>query len=165
MIYTIFGPSDFGSNGQETSAFDSLVAVPEGPATWALLAPPIWLIAHRLWWPLAYCLLFWAFCATLLTTPFAVIAIFINGLPGLYFMLEGRELYRRKLENEGMIMIGLIDAASEPAAIGRFLDDQQHQPTLPSSQTVPAPAKASPQLLRGSGDSTDVFGLFTPRET
>ncbi len=80
-------------------------------------------------------------------------------------MLEGRELYRRKLENEGMNMVGLIEAASESAAIGHFLDDQQYQPARQKVQVVSAPADASPQLARGSADSTDVFGLFSPRES
>ncbi|MEP1207113.1 MAG: DUF2628 domain-containing protein [Rhizobiaceae bacterium] len=183
MIYTIYGGEGSGGGGgggggggeelraEDVIRLDQLKAVPEGPAVWALIVPPLWLIAHRLWWPLAYCLLYWMFCLGLLATPFATVTPFIFGLPGLYLMLEGWELVRRRLEADGLTLIGLIDAGDEQAAIGRFLDAQQkqarHSPPSDDSffGSTATTTKVSPQLSQSAGDSAPAFGLFSPRES
>lgn len=164
MIYTIYGRSDAEFAPHEVDRFDDLRAVSEGLAIMAVIAPPIWLIYHRLWWPLAFFLLYWAFCLTLLATPFKVLIPFIIGLPGIYLMLEGRELYRRKLESDGLSLLGLADASSEPEAIGRFLDGHQIPARFPKPKETARQSDSSPQLSDGAEQSAPVFGLFSARE-
>ena len=163
MIYTIYGRPDGAPHSLDADQLDRLKAVPESLATAALIAPPIWLIAYRLWWPLAFSLLYWGFCLALLATAFSVVTPFIIGLPGLYLMLEGRELYRRKLESQGLMMLDLVDATSESAAIGRFIAQQQDSDRPPAVAPPRKLVDQLPELPGGSEETEPVFGLFSPR--
>ena len=163
MIYTIYGKPDRSFLTEDPDQFDALEAVPEGLAKWALVAPPVWLIINRLWWPLLICLMFWALCLAILTTPFFALTPLIFGLPGLYLMLEGREIYRRKLETQGLAMIGLVDATNEQAAIARFLDVQQNATVQHSPLGTSTLPVSPPRLAAASSEPASVFGLFSSR--
>ena len=163
MIYTIYGLPNADFQTPDVDQLDGLKAVSEGLASWALIAPPIWLIIHRLWWPLFLCFLYWSFCLSLLATPFAAATPLIFGLPGLYLMLEGRELYRRNLEAQGLELVGLVEAASEQTAIARFLDGQQPAGQSRTTAATQRQTGVSPQLSNGSGQAEPVFGLFSSR--
>ena len=160
MIYTIHGNA-----AQQRS--EDLVAVPENLAPWALVAPPIWLIIRRLWWPLAYYILFVFFTMAVSATSFAAISIVLSWLPGIYLLLEGRELYRRKLQDGGRELVGIVNADDEEEAIMRH--------AMREKMDLPALANAaSDELTRQkTGSSTSVqpaasngmFGLFSPEES
>ena len=160
MIYTIHGNA-----AQQRS--EDLVAVPENLAPWALVAPPIWLIMHRLWWPLAYYILFVIFTMAVSATSYAVISMVLSWLPGIYLLLEGRELYRRKLQDGGRELIGIVNADDEEEAIMRHvmrekLDLPAMANALPDSLTRP---ETGPSASRQPAAANGMFGLFSPEES
>ena len=161
MIYTVYA-----NPGQRQA--ENLVAVPESVAPWALVAPPIWLIAHRLWWWLAAYCLYLLLTMAISATSYALIAVELSWLPGLYLMLEGRELYRRKLEENGMEMVDLISADSEEEAIGRHMlrENLQIATLTTTSVAIDGSATAAHPSVRQKEDSSaGIYGLFSPGET
>ena len=124
MIYTLHMDRDAEpAAGDRTgeSRYDSLTAIPEGKAPWALIAPPIWLAHHKLWWMFAfYCLVAFFFLA-LLATPFFLITVLIGGLPGLYLLLEGHQLRRNRALHRGLHHVGTVEASNEREAMERYL--------------------------------------------
>lgn len=128
----------------EDARFDGLVAISDGWAKWAVVAPPIWLAVHRLWFALLIYVLVMALGLVLFATPFAVVGWLICTLPGLYLLLEGHELQRSRLEAKGYVLAGVVEAPSESAAIGRYL---QNLSTGANSAT----AKGLPSVYAGAG--------------
>ena len=53
----------------EDARFDGLVAISDGWAKWAVVAPPIWLAVHRLWFALLIYVLVMALGLVLFATP------------------------------------------------------------------------------------------------
>ena len=104
-----------------TTYFDSLRAVPDGPAKWALVWPPVWLAHHGLWTSLGVYLLVVAGFLALAVTPFAAIGVTLAFMPGLYLLLEGNQLRRAKLAMEGWDTLAVVDAPDEETALHRFL--------------------------------------------
>lgn len=160
MIYTIHGNAD-----QQRS--EDLVAVPESLAPWALVAPPIWLIVHRLWWPLAFYVLFVIFTMAVSATPFAVISMVLSWLPGVYLLLEGRELFRRKLQDSGLELVGIVNADDDEEAIMRHVMQQKLDiPHLANTKAVNAsPQKADSSTPHQPVAANGMFGLFSPEES
>lgn len=160
MIYTIYSKSAVQQS-------DDLVAVPENLAPWALIAPPIWLAVHRLWLWLATYLLFVLLTMAISATSYALVAMVLSWLPGVYLLLEGRELYRRKLEESGMELVGLVNADSEDEAIGRHVARVQLQmPQFKDADELNDNPRA--RLLPASAQdqsASGVFGLFSPGES
>ncbi|MEP0943972.1 MAG: DUF2628 domain-containing protein [Rhizobiaceae bacterium] len=160
MIYTIYSKAALQQS-------DDLVAVPENLAPWALIAPPVWLAVHRLWWWLATYALFVMLTMAISTTSYVLVAMVLSWLPGVYLLLEGRELYRRKLEERGMELVVLINADSEDEAIARHVARAQLQrpqfsqadELIESPRSRLLPASAPNQSASG------VFGLFSPGES
>ena len=160
MIYTIHGNAD-----QQRS--EDLVAVPESLAPWALVAPPIWLIMHRLWWPLTFYVLFVVFTMTVSATSFAVISMVLSWLPGVYLLLEGRELYRKKLQDSGLEMIGIVNADDEEEAIMRHVMREKLDISPSASLEAMNEQKTMVRTSsnRQSAASNGIFGLFSPEES
>lgn len=160
MIYTIHG------NAARQRSED-LVAVPENLAPWALVAPPIWLIVHRLWWPLAYYVLFVIFTMAVSTTSFAVISMVLSWLPGVYLLLEGRELFRSKLQANGLELVGIVNADDEEEAVMRHvMREQMDIPLLANAEAVDLRSpKAGSSTPRQPTDANGMFGLFSPEES
>ena len=137
--------------------FDTLRAVPEGVAKWALIAPPFWLAFHRLWGSLAVYILVVAGFLTLAATQFAAIGIALAFMPGLYLWLEGNQLRRARLAIENFETVGVIEAPDEEVAVRRFIaewEDEHGTPThrdhLPD-RIVPDTRPAAP---------SDAFGVM-----
>ncbi len=124
MIYTLHMNRDaepVAGDRTGESRFDSLIAIPEGKVTWALIAPPIWLAYHKLWWVFSlYCLAAFFFLA-LLATPFFLVTALMGGLPGLYLWLEGHQLRRNRAKEIGLHHVGTVEATGEKEALERFL--------------------------------------------
>ena len=116
MIHTIHIPpaTDAGAGD-----IGEAVAIPEGKAPWALIAPPFWLAWHRLWWALTVYLLVTAIGLSLLATPLAPAALLLGGLPGIFLLLEGHQLRRNKLERLGWQFVGVAEGHDENEAIAR----------------------------------------------
>ena len=112
--------------------FDTLRAVPEGVAKWALIAPPFWLAYHRLWGTLAVYTLVVAGFLTLAATPFATIGIVLAFMPGLYLWLEGNQLRRARLAMEGFDTVAVIEAPDEEFAVRRFVMEWEEMHGVPT---------------------------------
>ena len=168
MIYTIHGPSQILASkvtNANQAQISELVAVPENLAKWALIAPPIWLAFHKLWWVLAAYVLFFMAMTGLLTTSYWPIALGLAGLPGIYLFLEGRQLCRAKLETAGYNMIGVVDATSDDGAIARFVSqviDQPRLQTRPQTVTGEMTRRWSPEP--GTESNGNSIGLFPAKE-
>ncbi|MEN0040622.1 MAG: DUF2628 domain-containing protein [Pseudomonadota bacterium] len=116
MIHTIYIPPS-AEGGVDAMA--EAIAIPEGKAPWALIAPPLWLAWHKLWWALVVYLLVTAIALSLLATPAAPVTLLLGGLPGLYLLLEGHQLRRNKLERMGWRFVGVAEGHDEHEAIAR----------------------------------------------
>ena len=164
MIYTIYDSAEQLSRVPTGRDHTILQAIPEAPASWALIAPPLWLAFHCLWWPLAFYLGFITLSMSLLLTPFAPIAFFVAGLPGLYLWLEGRELLRRRLEAEKMTMVAVVDGDCEGSAIERYLYDLPGRQSAQSDQANWTRTRPVAGNSRPLATAAQMFGPFTARE-
>ena len=163
MIYTIHGNA-------ERQRSEDLVAVPENLAPWALVAPPIWLMVHRLWWPLTFYFLFVMLTSAVSATSFAAVSMALTWLPGVYLWLEGRELYRRKLQNEGFELVGIVSADDEEEAIMRHIM-RERLDISPSVDLEIATTQVTQSGLRRAwsrpeqSSAGSMFGLFSTEES
>ena len=76
----------------------------------------------------------------------------ISWLPGVYLLLEGRELYRRKLEDSGMTLLAVANGDSEDEAIGRYV--QREMLDMPQLEIEPASASPRAPLLQSTPSSS-----------
>lgn len=143
----------------DAEGLDQLVAIPEAPAKWALVAPPVWLAFHRLWWPLVVYGLFVTLCLVLLATNLALVALILMSLPGLYLLLEGRQLRINSLEDRGFHLSGIVDADCETSAIAHYLDRNVAGTATATPANSPVFRPAS-----GSDRADDAIGLFAAQE-
>ncbi len=142
--------------GDETgeTLFDSLQAIPEKNANWALVFPPFWLAYHRLWFALATYGLVAVLLFSLLATQLAWGAFLLMGLPGLYLLFEGNQLRREKLKANGFELVDVVYAPNEEFALERFLENWK--PTVENSN----PASTRPLFQQ----DTPSFGMFPQGE-
>ena len=124
MIYTIhLKPIRSGSTASpvEEARFEGMLAIPEARANWALIAPPLWLAFHALWWELVVYLMVLTGLGLLLATSFWPVALFLGGLPGIYLWLEGNQLRRQKADRNGYTFVDLVEASSAQSALTQYL--------------------------------------------
>lgn len=133
--------------------------VREGANIFALLIPPLWLLWHRLWLPLAGYLL-----AVLLTSLFARYSGFVPGLlmsvlPGLYLFVEGNELIRHRLSRAGWEFAGVVSAENAADAEIRLFTEPDTDVDTLQQKLEQKPAGATKPFGRplSSGQS---FGMF-----
>ena len=131
MIYTFYQQFPLGEDRSFGLVNNEakIVAVPEQTAFWAIVAPPIWLAWHRLWFHLAIYLIIVGGLFTLLTTPYWLVPALLGGLPGVYLWLEGHQLRRNNLEAHGYELTHVIEAPDEKTALARVIAD--HRPLQP----------------------------------
>lgn len=118
MIYTVF--ENPNALPHEKLALDNVQAIPESVSVWAIIAPPFWLLRHRLWMPLALYVIVALFLLGLLNTPFWLVTALLSGLPGLYLWLEGNQLRRSDLQRRGYELTKIVDAPDEDMALAKF---------------------------------------------
>jgi hypothetical protein len=88
--------------------------VPEGFGWAALLFGPLWLLAHRLWWPAAA--LFVASALLGLVSPWAAAGLQV------VFAFEAQDIRRWALARQGWQAAGVVAAPDAEAATQRLLD-------------------------------------------
>ncbi len=161
MIYTLHMLADdrpLAGDESDEARFDSLVAIPEGKAPWALIFPPLWLAWHKLWWELAIYILISVLILTLLATPMQWAAILLSGLPGVFLLLEGHQLRRRHLDAAGFQHVAIVEATSEELALRRGLASLTNTPVRP--------AAAFPKTKRSHQDDDNLsFGMFQEQQS
>ena len=150
--YTIYLPPE----EQLVKPLDGCKALHDGKSTWALVFPPFWLIWHRLWLELLiYAIVMFVISLIAFWQPGAAIA-YLSAVPGLYLLLEGSELVRKKHERNGWRYAGVVEGDTQEEAEIRFLVN--HEPELIAKQ---ATSKPQPVVSRVPFHVPDVNpGLF-----
>ncbi|MEM7069940.1 MAG: DUF2628 domain-containing protein [Pseudomonadota bacterium] len=102
-------------------SLEGFTLLPDARTPWALIAPPIWLIWHRLWLPLlVYVLVVWAVLLLAYWQPGTAV-LYLSAIPGLYLLLEGSELIRAKFERKGWRYWGIVTGDNREEAEIRFV--------------------------------------------
>ncbi len=126
-IYAAYLPpnDEFGSTAERFRL------VQDGKTPWALIAPPFWLIWHRLWLPLlAYAVFMFAIALIAIWQP-GLPVLYLSALPGFYLLLEGSELVRNRLEILDWRFAGIVEGYNLEEAEIRFLATfQEGEPEL-----------------------------------
>lgn len=127
---------------------EALRFVAERPSLWAFLAPPLWLLARRLWLGLAFWLVgaaaVWALTRGLAPEPRGV----IRALAWLWFAFAARDIEQSSLARAGWALAALVDAPSRAAAEIRFFD-----------RAVAAPAASAERRAATGGGRGGVIGF------
>ena len=167
MIYTLYDKAEQLGRAIHARDHATVVAVPETTANWALIAPPFWLMAHRLWWSLTFYGLFIVLTTLLLWTPLAPLTFFIAGLPGIYLWLEGWQLVRQRMELENMQLVAIVEGETEESAIARYLGElpkSRFDPIADSSTVGDFSREPVPAATYGASTATQLFGPLAARE-
>jgi len=118
--YTVYMPPKDSLEHSE----ENFRLVPDAKATFALFFPPFWLVWHKLWLPLmVYLCVIIAIMILAFTNP-GIAVSYLSVLPGLYLLLEGYELVRKNLENNGWQYVGIVEGENKEEAEIRFVVDQ-----------------------------------------
>lgn len=141
--YTVYLPP---KDALENQAEDFRL-VPDAKAPFAILFPPFWLAWHRLWLPLmAYAVVMVAIFLLAISFPSFALS-YLSILPGLYLLLEGYELIRKKLINNGWQYAGIVEASNKEEAEIRFIVASPHLFTKPdfSASGTSSPMRSQSQ--------------------
>ena len=124
--------------------------VPDGKATWALIAPAVWLVWHRLWLPLlAYLVFSMAVFLLLIWQPAPAVA-YLSVLPGFYFLIEGRQLIANQMERNGWKFAGMVEGGNLEEAEIRFLaGNQQNVVERSVVKSAPNPSRINTVMPTG----------------
>jgi len=120
---------------------------------WAALAfGPLWLIAHRLWRPLAAWLVGAALVGAAAASGFldGAAASWLYALSALYLGAEGRALQAAALARRGRPLVDVVCAADEPSAEREFFARALARPTPPRAAAPsqpPPPPRAPPPVV------------------
>ena len=116
-IYSAYLPPD--ASGE--TALTGFQLVPEGKAIFALLFPVVWLAVKRLWLALLIYLVLTVLLVMVVNWYPGLPVMYLAALPGLYLLLEGNELVRKKLERNGWQYAGVVDADNRHDAEAKFI--------------------------------------------
>ena len=94
--------------------------VPDTKSIWALIAPPVWLIWHRLWLALLVYFCVATGIGMLAGLEPGPAAAYLSILPGLFLLLDGNQLIVNKLERDGWVYQGVVEANSKEDAETKF---------------------------------------------
>jgi hypothetical protein len=153
MIWTIH------EKEREATTTADLRAVRERSGAFAFLFPGLWLALHRLWFIFAVYVLLAIVWVAGLYTQYAGEVILIGFLPGLYVWLEGSQLLRSQMAQQGYDIVDLVDAPDEDTAIAEALARRAEGSVAPASiAEAPPTQRLSPLAPRRERDSVGLFG-------
>lgn len=165
-VYTVHAP--VGANGARTmeTTTDKYVFVRDGFYVWAMIAPVIWMLYHRLWLVLVgYIVLCVAMVFGLsrlgVSSGTALIAF---ALISVLIGLEAASLRRRKVSGRKWRQLDVVVADDEEAAERRFFD--RHAGTLAPSSSAswidrgPQQPSSAPYQPQAASGASDIIGLF-----
>lgn len=136
---------------------ERLLFIRDGFSFWAFLAPPLWLIARRLWLELAG----WTVLAAAvgaagrLAGPGA--GFWLELIFALWFALQARELRRWALERRRWRLVAVVEAGDAEAAERRFF---AHWSGAVAEIVPPPPARRGPPSGVARASAPAVIGLF-----
>ena len=151
-IYSVYLPPE--SSGKNVAENFRLLRDAKAPL--ALIFPPVWLIWHSLWVELAvYFAIAMAISLLAAWQPLPPV-FYLSAFPGLYLLLEGNELIRRKLEREGWHFAGVVNGDNQDEAEIRFLVENNQKFNIER----PKPAARTPVVSRSIMSKPAGVGLF-----
>ncbi len=139
QTYTVHEPPNASADRADRA--ESLVFIKEGFSWGAALFGPLWLLAHRLWWPLLGYLVAWAaieavrLAAVVDQRWIGLVLIALN----LLLAFEGDSLRRWGYQRRGWRMLGASNGRNRNECERRFFD--AWLPTQPVIQTQPPQAR------------------------
>jgi len=150
-IYRVYIPPE-----AEKDFSEDFRLIPDGKAIFALIAPPIWLVWHKLWLPLmAYFAVALGISLLAGWQPGPAVG-YLSAIPGLYLLLEGRELVVGKLRSQGWREVAIVDAQNVDEAEIKYIANMDERGLLnASSHQTMKPSRTPAGSLSGSS-----LGLF-----
>ncbi len=167
-VYTVHAP--VAAQGQRTmeKTTDRYVFVRDGFYFWAMIAPVVWMLYHRLWLALL------GYIVLLVAISFGLsklgvgsdVNLMVFVLLSVLIGLEAASLRRRKLSRRKWRQLDVVVAADEEAAERRFFD--RHADGLnpaPSSSMSwadrgPQQPSSAPYQPQATNSSKDIIGSF-----
>lgn len=166
-VYTVHAPvvAQGGARTMEATT-DKYVFVRDGFYFWAMIAPVIWMLYHRLWLALfGYIVLAVAMGIALAQLRVgAGIVLIAFGLVSVLIGLEAASLRRRKFSGRKWRQLDVVVADDEEAAERRFFD--RHAGSLaPAASTSwadrgPQQPSSAPYQPQAASSAGDIIGLF-----
>lgn len=167
-VYTVHAPvAAQGVTRTMETTTDKYVFVRDGFYVWAMIAPVIWMLYHRLWLALAGTIVLavaMGFALSRLGVGSGTVLIAF-GLISILIGLEAASLRRRKFSGRKWCQLDVVVADDEEAAERRFFD--RHAGQIAPSASTPwadrgpqqpsSPAPYQPQAVSGAND---IIGLF-----
>ena len=148
--YSVYLPPS-GRPGNPDEEF-RLVADTKAP--WALVAPPIWLIAQRLWLELLVYLVLMVAIGFIAVWQPGTPVLYLSALPGLYLLLEGNQLIASKLERDGWQYAETVEGDNKEEAEIRYLYERSEpaaQSESPKQIVRPTPILGRPVPVAQAG--------------
>jgi len=150
-IYRVYLPPEAEGNFSENFRL-----IPDGKAIFALIAPPLWLIWHKLWLPLlAYFTVVFGISLLFAWQPSPMVGL-LSALPGLYLLLEGRELIVGKLTSKGWREVTTLEAQNREEAEIKYIISANEVGLLTN---VPDDTVKPPKRLTAAASGPSI-GLF-----
>jgi len=146
-IYAVHCPTGEG----EAAALERAEFVKLGFCRTALVFGPLWLLAHRLWRPLALWLIGAALVGFALASGVlgADAAVGLYVLSALYLGFEGRALQGAALARRGRPLADVVCAADSSTAELGFFERAFAQPAPRGAPRPPAPPSSAPPPVLG----------------
>lgn len=149
-IYSVYLPPESGNDAAlSSSSAERIAFLSDDKALLALIVPVVWLIWQRLWLALAVYALVMVVIMVLAQSGYGTISSLLSVLPGIYLLIEGREMIRRRYERQGWNFDGVIEAGDEETAELRYFSKAEHRHSLQKSRQKPRPA-AKPRMFATS---------------
>ncbi len=138
-IYSVYLPPEQSNK----NAAEHFRLLRDAKAPLALIFPPLWLAWHRLWVELiVYFAIVLGISLLAAWKPLPPV-LYLSAIPGLYLLLEGNELVRKKLERAGWRFAGVVDAQNLEEAEIKFVLENEGQLNL-ADETRNHPAAPKP---------------------
>jgi len=148
-VYTAYLPPD-GNAGNARFVADR-------PSLLALVLPLVFLLWHRLWWPLVLYVLVTILLMAIGATVSEGLSAALGLLPGLFLFVHGRDLVRENLLARGWRETAAISAASAAEAELRFF---HHHAAPAAPMPPPLPQQAFQRPAPAGRQQSGSLGIF-----
>lgn len=158
-LYTVHLPP---GEGAATAKAERVRLVRDGFSLFALVAPVIWLLWHRLWLGLLGYILAAVAIEGLARATSPMVATIVAAVFAVWFALSARDIQRWTLSRRGWRTLAVVEGTSREAAERRFFENflegetRTPVPPPPPRPAAPPPVRPAPVAAGGS----PAIGLF-----